>query len=139
MLHRPPMTVLLRILFAGLLAGCASVQSRARAEDLEQRIEAYAAAIRWGYYDSAAHFIHKRHAEPAPVDAASLKRVRVTAYQFTDKTLGANGRTARIAVTFSYYQVDSGVVRTLLDVQSWWYDDQAQHWMLDGDIPRFLD
>ena len=129
---------LLLMLFCAILAaGCARVQSRARVNDLEQRIQAYAAAIRWGYYDTALHFIHRRQGDATRPDKQRLKDIRVTDYNFTDKVLSDDGHAARVVVAFHYYHVDSGVIRSHLDIQSWWYDEEAGSWMLDGDIPDF--
>ena len=45
---------------------------------------------------------------------------------------------ATVTVEISYYHIDQGSVRTIEDVQLWWYQEESERWYIDGDFPAFL-
>ena len=64
-------------------------------------------------------------------------RYRVTAYTVVNQIMTNTGKDARVVALIEYYEIDSGVIRSLHDAQAWWYDDQEKHWFLDGSLPAF--
>lgn len=113
------------------------MQARDRQVRLQDTVRSYAAAVRWGDFDTAAEFIRSRNTTPTPVDREFLKGIRVTAYDIKRGLLSADDREAVFQVTFNYYHTDSATVHTLIDRQSWWYEEEAKRWLLDGSLPDF--
>jgi hypothetical protein len=124
------------LLAVGLaLTGCSAMSSRDRATRFEEQVGHYAAAVRWGYYDTAASFIRPRVGSAPVPDCVPRAAVRVTSFQIREQSLSDDAREARVRAVIGYLSVESGAVREASDVETWWYDEDARRWFLDGGLP----
>ena len=118
-----------------LLAGCATVQKPKQVRD--QTLDAYRAALRWGDIAGAWNFVDPayRAAHPlTPQLKALYATVRVAEYDA--EGLHESGpdtieQTARISLIV----VDSQRVYSVLDHQTWHWDDTAKKWWLESGLP----
>jgi hypothetical protein len=121
-----------------LLGACSSMGGRERATQLEERLRAYDASLRWGYYDKALTFLRARPGgEPLP-PCVPREDLHFTAYQARESQVSEDLTEARVRSTFSYVLRDSNAVRQGVDVQSWWYDADLARWFIDGGLPEVL-
>ena len=81
--------------------------------------------------------IVNRDTTPRPVDFDFLESVRVTDYEVKNQLGAADKRTAELTVVISYYHTDYGTVKTITDHQTWRYNENANGWFLDGNLPDF--
>lgn len=138
---RRAVIVLVTLLVAlSVLTGCSTMR-QARATQLDNATSNYRKLIRWGYLDEATKYLRSRDGKQPPIDLpAALKRVaryRVTSYTVANQYFADDGKDARVIALIEYYELDSGVIRSLHDVQKWWYDDKEKHWFLDSPLPAF--
>lgn len=127
----------LLILVAALLAACGSLGVKNRASILDDNLRAYSKLLRWGEYEQAANYIARRDHEAEPIDFGKLAGIRVTAYRELERILTEDAKEAHIRVKIEFYHEDTGVVHTLEDTQTWWYEPDAERWFLDSPLPDF--
>lgn len=124
-----------------LLTACgASMPSwskKSRANDFVAATKTYAKLIRWGYFDEAAKYIRARDDSPIDIDLARVSRYRVSSYKPFTQLLADNGMEGRNVAMIEYYEIDSGVIKTLRDEQIWWFDSEAERWFLASPLPGF--
>lgn len=136
-LNRRACQLLALALTVGLLPACASMKEEKRANKLQEATQAYMSSLRWGYYDLASQMIANRESAPEPIDFDFLKKIHVTSYdtlnQFSNPALDS----VQYWVQINYYHIDYGTVRSITDHQNWRYDEEAERWFLDGNLPDF--
>lgn len=130
------------LLVAALLAVTACsrapvVGKQGRANAFNEAATNYGKMLRWGYFDEAAAFRRLRDGETPASDLQRLARYRITAYDVKSQLIADTGRSGRVLALIEYYDVDSGVLHTLRDEQSWWFDDETKRWYLESDLPGF--
>jgi hypothetical protein len=126
-------------LFLALLAsGCGTLKENQRLMDFDQSVRGYGAALRWGYYDTAASFVRARPGEPAPPGCTPRSDVRVMAFQARDQVVSPDFSEARVRAVISYVLVDSGSLREASEAQTWWYNADARRWLVAEGLPRVL-
>jgi len=116
--------------------GCATFREDRKQEGLEAATNAYAAALRWGYYETAVGYLHpdKRKVVEVP---KMLNDIRVTRYDVVQPPI-PTGETERVQVVqIDYVHQDVQSVRTLTDRQTWRYEPQAKSWWLYSGLPAF--
>jgi len=124
------------VLVAVLVAGCAEMDRRERALKLDQAVNAYVAALRWGEIEQAASHLRARDGTPpAAIERARYRGLNVTGYRIEVVPVGA--AEALMTVRFSYFRDDSASVRELVHRGLWWYDEELAGWFLEGELPRF--
>jgi hypothetical protein len=124
-------------LVLALLACTASQQLKDAYEKFDLSVHSYAGAVRWGNYQEAASFCQPRLTKVKKPNWKRFENIQVTAYEIREKVLNPNIKEAFITMVFSYYLRDQGSVQTLVDEQTWWYDDKQRRWFVDGDVPEF--
>lgn len=125
------------LLIAILLAGCASVQERKRAQSFQSTTRAYEGSIRWSDFESAAGFINRDKVRDPGPDPTLLKRIRVTSYQVLSTALSEEGDEAHVVVEIHYYNEERMSEVTLTDHQTWQYDAGTGRWFLASPLPAF--
>lgn len=122
-----------------LLAGCAAMREQKRLESLEDSLRTYGTALRWGEWETAnAYRMPRKSSEQLKaMPKAELKNIRVTDYEIVQRVVSPDEKLATIRAKVSYYDTDTGAVHTVPDEQTWWYDEKADHWFLDGNLPKF--
>ncbi|MFA6229021.1 MAG: hypothetical protein WC617_02455 [Rhodanobacter sp.] len=124
--------ILLSLLLA---AGCAD---KKRSDDLTTTLSAYGSTLRWADFRSAIQFIDPKIREAHPLsdlDMARYKQVRVTEYDDGAGPVPIDDddvqQTARISVVNIHTQSE----RSLVDHQTWHYDQKNKHWWLTSGLP----
>lgn len=136
-------SAVIRISWAALvltmLAACGAIPLGKvdRATVFDAAVNNYRKLVRWGYYDEAAKYLRTPDGKPFAADLKNIARYRVTDYTVSNQFLSDDGKEARVIATIDYYQLDSGVIRSLHDDQKWWYDAKGKRWYLQTPLPRF--
>jgi len=128
---------LLLIMAAVLLAGCQGLKSRDRQVLLQDSIRQFGKAVRWSDFDYARDMTSPRGAQEAAPDKAFLSQIKVTAWSAGTPIVNDEVTEAVVPVEISFYHEGSGLIRTFVQSQSWWYEEQSNRWLLDGDVPDF--
>ena len=118
-----------------LLAGCATLQNRNVLRD--ETLDAYAAALRWGDFQSAWNYVDPevRAAHPlTPQQKALYNTVRVAEYE-TPGPSAAGPDTISQTAQISLIVKSSQQVYSVLDHQTWRWDDKTKHWWLESGLP----
>jgi len=128
-----------RIVIAGcallLLAGCATLHKKSQLRDTT--LEAYGAALRWGDFQSAWNYVDPdvRAAHPlTPQQKALYDAVRVAQYDASGPS-AADEDTIQQTAQISLIVKSSQQVYSVLDHQTWRWDDKAKHWWLESGLP----
>ena len=122
-----------------LLAGCAAMSQQKRLDSLEASLNNYGTAVRWGNWDTANDYRMPRKSSEKlkPMPKAELKNIRVTDYEVVQRVVSRDEKLAAVRARVTFYDTDTGVLHTLTDRQTWWYNEKANHWFLDGNLPDF--
>jgi hypothetical protein len=133
---RPLAALTLTVLAAVLLGGCATYKEDRKLEALEAATIAYAAALRWGYYETAIGYLHpdKRKVVDVPKD---LTNIRVTRYDVVQPPIPSSDQTAVQVVQIDYLHQDVQRMKSLSDRQEWRYDPATRTWWLYSGLPAF--
>ncbi|HEX5960046.1 MAG TPA: hypothetical protein VFY97_02220 [Rhodanobacteraceae bacterium] len=128
-----------RIVIAGcallLLAGCATLRNRDKLRD--QTLDGYAAALRWGDFESAWNYVDPAVRAAHPLTArqkALYDTVRVAEYDTPGPHATGEDTIAQTA-QISLIVKSSQQVFDVLDHQRWRWDAQAGHWWLESGLP----
>jgi hypothetical protein len=118
-----------------VLAGCATQN---RADTLDTTLSAYAGAVRWGDFQSATVFLDpKTRAEhtPSALDLARYKQVQVSGYDAGSGPVPDGENQVRQIVHINLINVASQSERSIVDRQTWRYDETTKHWWLTSGLP----
>lgn len=137
MRHSGVAVVGLMLWLAGLLGGCASMAEDKRGMRLEDSVQTYVKLLRWAEWPAAARYLVRVDGTPREVDVRPYAGIRVTSAAVETKTVGAGANEAEVVMQLAYYHDESSVVRTLTDVQRWWFSAEQKRWFIDGDLPAF--
>jgi hypothetical protein len=127
---------LLVLLSTLLLAGCATDR---RNESLTRTLNAYGGVIRWGDFGNALQFIDpKVRAEktPSPLEMSRYDQYRVTGYDDGQGPAPNGDNEVRQIVAISLVNNNTQVERTVIDRQTWRYDQEANRWWLVSGLPN---
>jgi len=117
------------------LAGCAT---KTRSDALTNTLNAYASTVRWGDFQSAAQFIEpKVRAEHplAPIDLARYQQVRVSEYDAGSGPVPTGDFEVQQTAVINLINVHTQSERSIVDHQTWRYDEKTQHWWLTSGLP----
>ena len=129
--------VLMGLVGIFLLAGCAGLARKERADELDQALKAYNLALRWGRYEDAARFCAPVDGQAQVIDEDFLGNIRVTAVEEKGKVIAEDGIEATTTIEYQFYHEYEGRVSKVLDHQTWRYDEKTERWRLDGNLPDF--
>jgi len=118
-----------------LLAGCATQN---RSDTLTATLTAYGSTLRWGDFQSAALFIDPkiRAAHPlSELDLARYKQVRVTEYDNGSGPVPLDDLDVQQTARISLVNIHTQSERTVVDHQTWHYDEKTKHWWLISGLP----
>ena len=131
------MNKLLGLLVLAMLAGCNGAGVKSRVKSLDEAINAYAQALRWGRYDDAQVFHMSRDGKRIALDEHTMADIRVTGYSVRETVLDEEGTTADVQAEFKYFVTNRGALQTRVLPQTWWYDEESKRWLLDSGLPDF--
>jgi hypothetical protein len=132
-----------RVLFLlclALLVACGNVSTmgkKGRGNAFVETVEGYGKMLRWGYYDEAVGLLRNQDGSAVDSDPERVARYRISSYDIKSQLLSDTGAEGRVIVRIEYYDIDSGVLRTLDDAQSWWFDQESRRWFLASPLPNF--
>jgi outer membrane murein-binding lipoprotein Lpp len=118
-----------------LLAGCATQK---RSDTLDTTLRAYASAVRWGDFQSAVVFLDpKTRADkmPTALDLARYKLVQVSGYDAGNGPVPDGANQVRQIVHINLINVSTQSERSIVDRQTWRYDETTKHWWLTSGLP----
>lgn len=136
-------TKLLVIIFAilivsiGFSTGCASKKKNQTLSTFDETTRLYGRVLRWRELEGAVNMIRHQDESSVEVNLDDYKDLRVTDYEIKKVVMGDDLKTAVVEAEISYYYETSNVVKTIRDVQNWWYLEEAEKWFLDDDFPAF--
>ncbi|MDE1894518.1 MAG: hypothetical protein KGM46_08395 [Pseudomonadota bacterium] len=128
-------TIALIALSVLLLAGCAD---KKRSDDLTATLSAYAATLRWGDFGSAVQFIDPKILQAHPLsdlDMARYRQVRVTEYDDGAGPVPIDEFDVRQTARISLVNIHTQSERSVIDHQTWHYDQKNKHWWLTSGLP----
>lgn len=122
---------------AVLLASCASNPMHSKDDILTETLRTYAATIRWGDVARAQAFIDPKvlaERPPSQLDLARFQQVRITGYnEQSPVPVGENE--VRQVVEIELVNVNTQAARSVIDRQTWRYDEATKHWWLTTGLP----
>ena len=126
---------ILLMLFVLLLAACATQD---RSQSLTTTLSAYGGILRWGDFASAVQFIDPEARAKHPLtelDLARYKQVRVTEYNDDAGPVPISPTEVQQTVRISLVNIHTQAERSVIDHQTWHYDEKAKHWWLTSGLP----
>ncbi|MFK8012172.1 MAG: hypothetical protein AB8B80_09045 [Marinicellaceae bacterium] len=132
-MNKPIATFILAIIF---LISCGEDSKKKRG--LDDTLFKYAASIRWSNYDGAIRFLKPGVKEivPSSFELEHLKQFKVSSYSESPITPGPNINSISQTVTIQLYNIHNNQVRTIIDNQTWEYNEEWQQWLLTSGIPK---
>ena len=120
-----------------LHSGCASQQKQKTLNVFDERTRLYGRLLRWKEYEAAVNMI--RHKDESVVNIAldAYKDLRIVEYEIKRAVINEDNLTAMVEAEISYYYEPQNQVKTIRDVQDWWYLEEAKSWFLDDSFPAF--
>lgn len=128
----PSILLMLSIL---LLAACATQE---RSQSLTTTLSAYGGTLRWGDFASAAQFIDPEVRAKHPLtdlDLGRYKQVRVTEYDEGAGPVPISQNEVQQTVRISLVNIHTQAERSVIDHQTWHYDEKTRHWWLTSGLP----
>jgi hypothetical protein len=126
---------LLAVLMVSVGAGC--VSSMRKMSRLEDTLRSYETAIRWSDFDAASRFQAADAAPQPTVDYDRLADVKVTAYEVRESGVSEDKSEATQTVGIEYYDVNTMRQFSVIDRQTWTYDEKRKRWLLKSGLPPF--
>lgn len=126
------------------LSGCSAYQNASRQKSCNKIIDSYNKLIRWQGLESAAlSIVVTEQKETFGQDVESFRKrgVSVVDYRIRAKQCLAEKKRAEATVEFDYYVLPDNRVKTIIDHQTWIYqeetDQEAEGWKLTSPLPDF--
>jgi hypothetical protein len=127
--------IMLGLLATLPLAGCATQK---RSDTLTTTLNAYASTLRWGDFASGAQFIEPKMRLAHPVsafDKSLYQQVRVSDYDSGAGPVPLDDADVQQTVKIGLINVHTQSERTIVDHQTWHYDEKTRHWWLTSGLP----
>ena len=126
--------LLLMFLF---LSACSSSGEIKKVEMLNDAIDNYAYALRWGRIDDAVAYHVAEGGDKPEIDSAIMKSIRVTGFNIKERTINPELTGATVEGELNYYSNEYGTLRSIEYSQRWWYEPESKKWFLDNEFPQF--
>ncbi len=127
------------LLVSIVLGGCATLHGqKATSKDLEETVDAFNTAFRWGDYKTASKFILPTDQDTFWEDTETLSRTtRIT--KLETRAVRMEGFTGLAQVVCTYYRLDDPSFKTKMLHQKWQYDEELRSWhLVDPEIYKLL-
>ncbi|GMQ96608.1 MAG: hypothetical protein BMS9Abin15_0281 [Gammaproteobacteria bacterium] len=121
-----------------LLTACKALDTliaKDRVELLEPTIRLFAVHMRWGRYQEAASMLQPGTRWEIARKINPYPNIRITEVISNRWIISPDESKATGDVRISYYKESSGIVRTVVQQQTWIYNEQNRQWYLDNDLP----
>ena len=129
-------SILVVLLSVLLLAGCAT---KTRSDALITTLKAYGSTLRWGDFQSAMQFMDPKVRAARPLSSLQLARfqqVRVTEYNDDAGPVPTGDFDVQQTVVINLVNVHTQSERSVVDHQTWHYDEATKHWWLTSGLPN---
>jgi hypothetical protein len=121
----------------GSFGGCATKEKNQILSTFDETTRLYGRVLRWREFEGAVNMIRHQDESSVEVNPDIYKDLRVTDYEIMTVVMGEDLKTAVVEAEISYYYETTNVVKTIRDIQNWWYLEEADKWFLDDDFPAF--
>jgi len=129
--------LMMGVVLLSISSGCARLEAEEKSIQLQDLTRAYRKAIRWSEFEVAKDYIRHRDGSVFHYDKAFFESIKVTSMEISKRDVSMENLLATVTAEISYYSIDQGSVRTIEDVQLWWYDEETERWYIDGEFPAF--
>lgn len=119
------------LLLAGLLSGC---QGEKRKNLMDQTLRLYERSIKWGAFLDAQTLLLEIE---NPLKPGEMKEIKVTSYEVLQQQIGGDFERLDQVVEIKFFHEQQGTVHTLIDNQTWVYDEESETWLLQSGMPDF--
>jgi hypothetical protein len=102
---------------------------------MEDTLGSYGAAIRWGLFERAADFQDPEHR--TPLKLSDFNGIRVTGYDPIYRQDPKGSKIVRQTVQIRYYREPAVTENTVVDHQTWRFDEEKGEWLLASKLPTF--
>ena len=119
------------------IIGCASYGERKQLDMLEERTGNYETALRWGRYEMATAFIKNNVTANTTDNLEGLNQIKITSYQLLGRNVLENNDEAEQKVEIRFYNIDNLIEKTIIDKQTWVFDNDRGNWFLSSGLPDF--
>jgi hypothetical protein len=126
------------------LSGCSAYQNANRQKSCNKIIDSYSKLIRWQGPESAALSIvstEQKETFNQEVESFRKRGVSVVDYRIRAKQCLADKKQAEATVEFDYYVLPDSRVKTVIDRQTWIYQEETakeiEGWKLTSPLPNF--
>jgi hypothetical protein len=123
------------LLIAFALGACQSNSIKKTVDTLNYTVKDYGKFIRWRAYDEATNYLRHQDGRAANKDTSTLQEIRVTKYQVLTVEINEENQEATVKAEITYYHERVNSVKTIIDQQLWWRDEESNQWFLDGKLP----
>ena len=131
------MRVFISIAFILLLPACGGSGTAKRLETLDDAVNNYAQAMRWGRYEDAEVYHMARDGQRLKFNLDDLENIRITGYTVRDRELNKDMMGADVTGEYSYFSTSYGALRHVQFQQKWWYEEKSKRWFVEGGLPDF--
>ena len=125
------------LMLLGFSSGCARLEAEEKSLQLQDLTRAYRKAIRWSEFEVANDYIRHRDNSGFEYDKTFHDGIRVISIEISKRDVSMENLEATVTMEISYYHIDQGSVRSIEDIQFWWYDAATERWYLEGLFPAF--
>jgi hypothetical protein len=125
------------VLLIVILGGCSGMTNKKRVTVLQDSIDDYVQALRWGRLDDAVAYHVNRDGTRAEINLAPMEPIRVTGYHIKEKVINEDFTEATVSGELSYYHNEYGTLKKIPLRQKWWYEEESGRWFLESDFPTF--
>ena len=126
-----------RLLLITLLAFLSACATQTRKREIDITLENYAALIRWSDFETALSYVDPETLSKRPISRLDLERyaqVQVSGYRDSAPVSGPDGKVRQV-VEIRLYNRNTAVERTIIDRQTWRFDETAKRWWLESGLP----
>lgn len=130
-------------LIAALTVGCAQLSDlpgKERAAKLRDELRTYTKLLRWNEFPAARRYIKREPTSAARAAAQSarlLAQINVTHARLKGVEFDEDHNHASITHELRFFHKENRREVSILDRQLWWFDEEANRWFMDGDVPDF--
>ncbi|MGY8813495.1 MAG: hypothetical protein ACKVHQ_02095 [Gammaproteobacteria bacterium] len=117
--------------------GCGSPGEVKKLGALDDAINEYAYALRWGRIDDALAFHIDEDGVRPDIDVSNMKFIRVTGFDIKRRTVNPEQTEATVQSELNYYNDQYGTLKSLEYAQLWWYQPDTKKWLLNSEYPQF--
>ena len=130
------MTKYVLALCLSVLVGCTTINEIEQKDQFDKVSRSYEQALRWGEWVLAKNLLDPESQQKDSPDIEELKQIKVTSYVLNQATVSEDVMEIQQVVEIQYYRVNQMKEKTLIDRQTWKYNE-VSGWRLASGFPKF--